>query len=246
MKLRGWSISDIGLTRKSNQDAVGYFPELHLFVVADGMGGHADGELASRLAVDTIHGFLADASNLDPALSDVDCLTRAVERANRRIHEEGLRNAAQPPARPLGTTVVVLKLALEVRRAFWVHVGDSRLYRMRNRRLALLTADHTVYGQQYLDKDIIPTDLPHTNQLVQALGINAQVDVSTGSDAIRNGDLFLLCSDGVSGQLEPAAIEHQLTATEKLEDAGHALIRLSLEAGGRDNATAVLVRVSDD
>jgi serine/threonine protein phosphatase PrpC len=246
MKLNAWSISEIGLTRKSNQDSVGHFPELSLFVVADGMGGHADGEVASRMAVEVIHGFFNGANTMPAASSDEDSLKRAVELANGRIHERGLHSAGQPQGRSLGTTVVVLKLGLDARRAAWVHVGDSRLYRVRNGTLALLTADHTLFGQEYWNKRTIPTDLPHTNRLVQALGINEQVDVSGASDTLLSGDLFLLCSDGVSGQLEPAAIEEHLIATDNLQEAGEALIRLSLQAGGRDNASAVLVRVSED
>lgn len=246
MKLSSWSISDIGLTRKSNQDFVGRFPDLNLFLVADGMGGHADGEVASRMAVDVIHAFVKDAVTGPPCHSDVDCLRRAVELANQRIHEEGTRKVQQPPVRSLGTTVVALKLAPETRQASWVHVGDSRLYRVRNGRLALLTADHTLYGQEYLNTGPIPTDLPHTNKLVQALGISELVEVTTGVDTMSAGDLFLLCSDGVSGQLGAEAIERELTATDDLRAVGQALIRLSLEAGGRDNASAVLVRVLED
>ena len=245
MKLNASSISDIGLKRKSNQDYVGSFAELNLFVVADGMGGHADGDLASRMAVQIIHGFFNDDRTLLSDLSDVDRLKRAVELANQRIHEEGTRRAEQSRGRSLGTTVIVLKVALETGRASWAHVGDSRLYRVRNGQLALLTADDTLFGQEYLHKAVIPTDLPHTNQLVQALGVNERVDVSVASDTVTSGDLFLLCSDGVSGQLGAMAIEKELAAGDDLERTGQALIRLSLEAGGRDNASAVLVRVSD-
>jgi PPM family protein phosphatase len=246
MKLTAWSISDIGLKRKSNQDCIGQFADLRLFIVADGMGGHADGEVASRMAVDVIHSFFNGTGTMSAAASDEDCLKRAVELANGRIHERGLHSAGQAQGRSLGTTVVVLKLALDVRRAAWVHVGDSRLYRVRDGTLALLTADHTLFGQEYWNTRTIPTDLPHSNRLVQALGINENVDVATASDALLAGDLFLLCSDGVSGQLDATAIEQHLTATDDLQQSGEALIRLSLEAGGKDNASAVLVRVIED
>jgi serine/threonine protein phosphatase PrpC len=243
MKFTAWSISDIGLTRKSNQDAVGQFPDLRLFIVADGMGGHADGEVASRMAIDVIREFFSGAQDSPAHPSDLERLRRAVELANQRIHEEGLRSGQ---GRSLGTTVVALKLGLDAQCATWVHVGDSRLYRMRKGTLALLTADHTLYGQEYWYQQTIPTSLQHTNRLVQALGINDHVDVSAAGDTLLTGDLFLLCSDGVSGQLNAAAIEAQLTSTNNLQQAGEALIRLSLEAGGKDNASAVLVRIDDD
>ncbi|MFQ5666484.1 MAG: PP2C family protein-serine/threonine phosphatase [Candidatus Binatia bacterium] len=244
MKINAWSISEIGHTRKSNQDYVGQFPELNLFIVADGMGGHADGDVASRMAVEVIHAFVSSAAGIPGGASDPDCLSRAVESANRRIHEEGERTTTQQSStRPLGTTVVALKVDLDACRAFWVHVGDSRLYRLRDRELTLLTADHTLFGQEYWGKDSIPINLPHTNRLVQALGINEHVEASAGCDAIVAGDLYLLCSDGVSGQLDAAVMQRELTATDSLQEAGEALIRRSLDAGGRDNASAVLVRV---
>ncbi len=245
MKINAWSMSEIGLTRKSNQDSVGHFPALNLFVVADGMGGHADGEIASRMAVEAIRSFFQDAGSVPTCPSDVDCLKRAVELANQRIYEEGQR-AEQARGRPLGTTVVVAKFDLEACQASWVHVGDSRLYRVRQGQLALLTADHTVFGQAYLDKAVIPTDLPHTNRLVQALGTQEHVEVTTATDVLMKGDLFLLCSDGISGQVNPMVIERELTGSATLEEAGQRLIQLSLEAGGKDNASALLVRILGD
>lgn len=245
MKVQTWSISEIGLTRKSNQDSVGHFPDLSLFMVADGMGGHADGEVASRMAVDVIHRFFEDVTApRNP--TDVESLKRAVELANQRIHEQGHSGAGQPHGRSLGTTIVVLKLGLDAQQATWVHVGDSRLYRVRDGKLALLTADHTLFGQEYWDKRTVPTDLPHTNRLVQALGLNEQVDVAAGADTLRVGDVFLLCSDGVSGQLDAEALQQHLTTSASLQAAGEALIQLSLQAGGRDNASAILVRIVGD
>jgi PPM family protein phosphatase len=246
MTVETWCGSDIGLTRKSNQDSVGSFPELNLFVVADGMGGHANGEVASRMAVEAIHGFFNDASVRPVCPSDVECMKLAVEIANQRIYEEGQRSTEEPPGRTLGTTVVVLKLDQVGSRASWVHVGDSRLYRVRGGRLELLTADHTLFGQEYWGKDAIPTNLPHTNRLVQALGTSEDVEVTTASDVVRSGDLFLLCSDGISGQLDPSVIERELTGAKHLESSGQTLIRLARDAGGRDNASAVLVRVRDE
>ena len=243
MKLRACTISETGPVRRSNEDFVGGFPELDLFVVADGMGGHADGDVASRMAVETIHEFFAQRG--DGARPDGERLKLAVELAHQRIYEEGLRRGGTSPGRSLGTTVVVLKIAPDERQASWVHVGDSRLYRLRDGRLSLLTADDTLFGHEYRKGGPIPADLPHTNRLIQALGVSEQVEVAVASGAVVPGDLFLLCTDGISGQIDPAVLETELGAGDDLQSIAEALVRLSLEAGGKDNASAVLVRAVD-
>jgi protein phosphatase len=271
MKLEFWSDSNIGLIRKSNQDAVGCFPDIALFVVADGMGGRAEGEIASRMAVDVIHETLAGdhgssgqgaGSDPDPARGRfwrslfgargassekrerANGLRAAVELANVRIFEAGQQSQAANH-QSMGTTVVALAFALEDRCVHWAYVGDSRLYRVRNQDLVLLTADHTMIGEAFWDRETIPSDLPHTNRLVRALGIGPTVEVSTGSEAIEVNDLFLLCSDGVSGMMKPEVLREQLIANQDLERAGAALIQQALEGGGKDNASALLVRAVD-
>ena len=114
---------------------------------------------------------------------------------------------------------------------------------MRAGELTLLTADHTMFGEAFWDHDRVPSDLPHTNRLVRAVGIEPTVDVARGEDELRAGDLFLLCSDGVSGMVAPADLRELLLGGRSLPDTGAALIRLALAAGGRDNASAILVRV---
>jgi protein phosphatase len=100
-------------------------------------------------------------------------------------------------------------------------------------------------GEAFWDRETIPSDLPHTNRLVRALGIGPTVEVSTGSEAIEVNDLFLLCSDGVSGMMKPEVLREQLIANQDLERAGAALIQQALEGGGKDNASALLVRAVD-
>lgn len=267
MNLEAWSISDIGLVRRSNQDALGCFPELGLFIVADGMGGHADGHIASRIAVDVIHEHLAACSaerrrwdRLVARIATImgalwtrqkqepteqtkpipDVLREGVERANLRILEAAKDRGTD---RVMGTTVVALKLAPAEQRAHWAHAGDSRLYRLRDGELSLLTADHTLFGEPYAGKAEVPTDLPHSNRLLQALGVRAELQVALRSDATRGGDLFLLCSDGLSGLVGADAIREQLTTSAGLRQIGETLIGLAREAGGKDNASVVLVRV---
>jgi protein phosphatase len=253
MKLEAWSASNIGLVRQSNQDAVGCFPELQLAIVADGMGGRTAGEVASRLAVEVIHDMLRAARQprrwwhsvfarrTATARNDGDQLRAAIELANRRIFEAGRQQSTEGAS--MGTTVVVLLFALDGGTACWAHVGDSRLYRLREQELALLTADHTRYGEAYWNEHRIPVDLPHTNVLVRALGIDENVTVSTGNDTVRVGDVFLLCSDGVSGFVSAEVIRNTLRVPDGLAAAGDMLIHRALEAGGRDNASLVLVRI---
>jgi len=266
MKLEAWAGSDIGLVRKSNQDSVGCFPDLRLFVVADGMGGRSEGEVASRLAVETLreslvpddrHGGrtwswrkllgIVDGGG-ETAVEHCAGLQAAIELANQRIFAAGQRQSTPDSSQrgSMGTTVVALVCDIGSGRACWAHVGDSRLYRVRAGRVELLTADHTMFGEVYWDAETVPTDLPHTNRLVRALGIAAEVEVATGSDVIRAGDLFLLCSDGVSGMVSPENLQTQLLSVAALDEAGRALIARALDGGGKDNASALLVRVLGD
>jgi PPM family protein phosphatase len=261
MQLESWAGSEIGLIRKSNQDAVGVYPDLGLFILADGMGGHAAGEVASRMAVDAIHDALWH-SGLDnhnspsvrvrmtrlfgrsPASADTQAALRAaLEHANRTIVQAGADLAGGASERSMGSTAVVLVIAAHDARAAFAHVGDSRLYRWRLGALALLTADDTLPGDRFRGQPIVPTDLPHTNVLLQALGTQPDVDVTVGTAALQPGDLFLLCSDGVSGMVGAGFIQDSLRDGPTLEAAGQALIRGALDAGGRDNASLILVRV---
>jgi protein phosphatase len=276
MKLEAWSDSNIGLIRKSKQDAVGCFPEIPLFLVADGMGGRSEGEVAAHMAVDVIREqFERDAvpSNAQPPPNNGGFWSRllarlfgtapqddakpppdgaderrrrlreAIELANARIFEAGQARVKAGEG-SMGTTVVVLDCVLAERRVYWAYVGDSRLYRVRNGELALLTADHTLFGEAFWNQPQVPPDLPHTNRLVRALGILPEVEVADGSAELQENDLFLLCSDGVSAMVKPDALRAGLVDSGSIESAGKLLISKALEAGGRDNATLLLVKVS--
>jgi protein phosphatase len=261
MRLEAWAESNLGLVRKSNQDAVGCFPEQCVFVVADGMGGRTEGEVASHLAVETLRETLGRDGGrgersrfwhtllgIQGEMPDVPDLRASIELANERIYAAGQRQTSADSAErgTMGTTVVALICNLQASQAHWAHVGDSRLYRVRNGVVELLTADHTLFGEAYRDAPVVPTDLRHTNRLVRALGIGPSVEVTSSSGDLRAGDLFLLCSDGVSGMVAPADLQARLLAAGTLEAIGKALIAGALDGGGRDNASALLVRVRGD
>ncbi|MBI3783808.1 MAG: serine/threonine-protein phosphatase [Deltaproteobacteria bacterium] len=239
MTLYTWYQSDIGLVRPSNQDALGCFPEERLFIVADGMGGHADGHVASRLAVDTIHEEIAAGGN------DLDDDGGRVRKAIVAAHEK-IRAAAagRVGTAAMGTTVVVLRLSKTGDNADWGHVGDSRLYRMRRGTLELLTVDHTAFGESYRDAGVVPLDLPHTHQLLEALGAGDEPAVSIGSAQVMDGDLFLLCSDGLSSTVEPFNLVQELAVGRELATVGASLFELAHAAGAPDNISSVLIRVA--
>ncbi len=259
MQLETWAHSEIGLVRKSNQDALGVYPDLGLFILADGMGGHAAGEVASRMAVKSIYDALslgnvhasfrrAAPSPLSagaPAPAGTEAALRAaLEHANRVIVAAGVDATEGPSERSMGSTAVVLVIAPQAARACWAHVGDSRLYRLRAGEFVLFTADHTLPGERYRGEAAIPTDLPHTNVLLQALGTQPDLDVEVGAAEVVAGDTFLLCSDGVSAMVDAGFIQKTLRNAPTLEAAGETLIKGALDAGGRDNASLILVRAS--
>lgn len=232
------SETNTGHVRASNQDSVGCFPEMGLFLVADGMGGHVHGEKASRMAIEEIpRRCRSREGRLDTA-----ALTAAIEETNTTIHDAGASGSVG--RKSMGTTIVALSLDPDVGEACWAHVGDSRLYRCREGALELLTADHTRYGFPYRDEPRTPLELPHTNQLMAALGISPAVRVSVGTSEVIAGDTFLLCSDGVSGMLPPEAIRTFLANHEGSGPTAARLIASSLQAGGRDNATAIVIDIA--
>jgi protein phosphatase len=240
----------VGHVRTSNQDAVGCHPDIGLFLIADGMGGHANGERAARMAAEEIPAIfreLAESSNTplvpeQASLNDrgLRALNAAIVAANHSIFQAGALGGRHLS---MGTTVVTLSIDVGSKQARWAHVGDSRLYRLRDGVLELLTADHTQFGRTYADSRQPPVDLPHTNQLQAAVGIGPQVMVSSGQDAAQSGDCFLLCSDGISGMLPAATLHELLCGGNDAAAKADALLVQALDRGGRDNASVIVVRV---
>jgi protein phosphatase len=238
--------TDRGRRRSSNEDAFVVRPDLGFFVVADGMGGHAAGEVASRMAVDTLtEEFLAaNPAALSPAGVEA-ALTTATAAANRAIFERGQR---EPDKAGMGTTLTAL--ALLPQHGAWriAHVGDSRAYLLRDGELTQLTTDHTWVQQQVDLGRLRPAEArghPFANIVTRALGIDAGVDVDVERGDARPGDLFLLCSDGLSGMVTDRAIARTLTADLAPDILVQKLVAAANRAGGDDNITAVVVRLVD-
>lgn len=236
------SVSDIGQIRTSNQDFFGNKEEVDLFLVADGMGGHAGGERASRLAVDTVLNQFTFEDGKKPNIKSIkEILSQSIKAATRAIYEEASQNQE---LQQMGTTIVAL--VLHGRNAILGHVGDSRIYRLRNSHLEQLTVDHS-FVQEQIDAGIISEkdskDHRMKNVITRALGVDSDVEVDINTTSIQEGDVFLLCTDGLHGMASDSEIVELMLTEPDLEKCCQALIDLANKNGGKDNVTATLVRV---
>jgi len=233
------ALSDVGRRRGDNQDAYALLAELGVALVADGMGGHARGDLASALAISAAVRELLDSApgpGHPPAPASMR-LTAAVASANRTI----LSSASQMPGTEgMGTTL--LAVLFEAGRLHVAHVGDSRLYRLRDTTLERLTTDQTV-GELLAERRGQGGSSPFANVLTQALGCETDVAPEQYELGCRSGDLYLLCSDGLHGMLDDEGIRLTLLNFDaNLGQAARELVRLANERGGLDNITVVLAR----
>lgn len=250
MELTVGSRTDTG-PRKMNQDRLGWWPELGLFVVADGMGGHNAGEVASDLAVEAIHKFIADSANgsditwpfgLEVAKSiDVNRLTTAVRLANRKVYSEGTRHAELSG---MGTTVVAALVSGD--RVAIASVGDSRIYRLRDGSLEQLTKDDTWLASVLGAKEAEDADPAHPLRHVLTSVVGTRDDVKPGEreEQLLSGDTFVLCSDGVHGRLDSASIAEVLQGASSAPDQASRLVDEALTRGTSDNATALVISIS--
>jgi protein phosphatase len=242
-------ISDLGMRRMNNQDSVAvivtddqnsWASRGHLLMVADGMGAHAAGELASKLAVDNIpHTYFKLRDLLPPA-----ALRQAIREVNTLIHSKGQSSAG---FQGMGTTCSCLVLLPEG--ALVAHIGDSRIYRLRGNRIAQLTFDHSLVWEMaaagHMAEEDVPAYIPK-NVITRSLGPHETVNLDLeGPYDASDGDIFLLCSDGLSGQIPDAeigAILHCLTPTEAVQT----LVDVANLRGGPDNISIVVARVIGD
>jgi protein phosphatase len=233
MKLTVGAASDIGQVREGNEDS--YLLADPLFAVADGMGGHRGGEVASDLALRTVEELFT---------ADEGSLTEQVERANSAVFE---RSQTDRDVSGMGTTLTAA--LVEEARVRLAHVGDSRAYLLREGRLHLLTEDHTLVHRMVQEGEITESQAethPHRSILTRALGVDPAVQVDERYVEVRPGDRLLLCTDGLTGMLHDGQIESVLETEPEAQRAVERLVREANRAGGVDNITAVLLDFAED
>lgn len=239
-------LTDPGMRRDNNEDAYLTMPEIGLAVLADGMGGHLAGEVASGIAVDVIRRNLiaafADGEKAGDALSlEAESIRAAIELANRAINET---SAARPECAGMGATVVAAVFHDD--RVCVAHVGDSRLYRLRGDRLEQITEDHSMIQELLKRGFITPEEArvsTNKNVVTRALGVDGAVQVDVAEQPVHEGDVYLLCSDGLSDVLTTEAMEEILLRHgDDLDAALTELIAQANAGGGPDNVSAILVR----
>ena len=253
MEMEFGAHSDTGCVRGNNEDSYGVAPEMSLFVLSDGMGGLAAGEVASRLAVDTVLAHCREAEVnpslplrgglLDGVSGTANRLASAVRLANEMVHRTAQQSAADGSGGAMGATIVAVR--------FWdghmslAHVGDSRAYRLRDGHFEQLTQDHSFVAEQVRRGRMTQQEADDSalhNVLIRALGVEAEVEVDVREDPVTASDTVLLCSDGLTRELSDAQIAGVLEEIEDAEEAAGRLVELAKQAGGGDNVTAIVAR----
>lgn len=231
--IRKFQATHVGKVRRNNEDSLTVI-EPETFAVADGMGGASAGEVASQMLVETVKEFLAET----PPIWDEKILSQAIISANKKISDLARRNEEY---RGMGTTATILHL--EDKRAYFAHVGDSRLYRLRGNFFKQITEDHSYVETLVRRGEITPEEArvhPMKNVLIQAVGAVDELFIDAANFPVENGDTFLLCTDGLTNMVDDATIKGILQTAPNPADA---LIDAALSAGGRDNVSVIVVGV---
>jgi protein phosphatase len=250
MKIRYAAKTDVGMKRTHNEDYFSLIEDEQLFIVADGMGGHASGEVASKMAAETVGEFYQrtkdeDATwpyKMDRSLSYIENrLVCGIKLANYRIFESASRDIRY---KGMGTTIVSCLICGD--KVYVAHVGDSRCYRVRASGLTQLTRDHSLLEDYKEAKPDMTEEeqrnFPHKNVITRALGMRDTVQVDVKGHQILDGDFYLMCSDGLSGMVEDAKILEIVANAKSLERAVAELVDTANRAGGTDNITTLLLQ----
>ncbi|MBC8187124.1 MAG: Stp1/IreP family PP2C-type Ser/Thr phosphatase [Proteobacteria bacterium] len=238
MLLRSAASTHVGMCRQANEDRYAIVPELGLYLVADGMGGHRAGHVASQLASEAA--IRAVEALQGATVSLAERLRHAVACANREIFAAA---SAKPEFEGMGTTLVGLLFAGD--RLALAHVGDSRAYLVRQGRLRRLTDDHSIVAELLRRQEISEEDArehPHRHVLTRALGVRPRIEPDLAEMTPHADDVFILCSDGLTTHLDDDEIAEQICADRDLEEVAAGLVDSANRAGGVDNTTVLLVR----
>jgi PPM family protein phosphatase len=250
LRILSATLSDVGRVREHNEDAVFADNSIGLAVLADGMGGYMAGEVASQIAIEVVREHLGDARSasvlgrVDPLTGHTNAAHRmraAVIEANQRIYVEAAKKRDQDG---MGTTLVSLLLYGET--ACVAHVGDSRCYRYRGKKLSQLTRDHSLVQEQIDAGKLTAEEAKksgYKNLVTRALGIDALTEADISEFRVNNGDTYLLCSDGLSDMVPDELIEAEMSIDIPIEKMAANLVEQANRNGGRDNISVCLVRV---
>jgi len=252
-KLAHVELTDVGRVRDHNEDDIGSQPDIGIWVLADGMGGYNAGEVASGIAVKTVIDLVTEAckredrNGIEPEtgfMRQSIVLRDAIMRANKIINQTA---QSQPQCEGMGTTLVAC--LFYDNRVSVAHVGDSRLYRMRDGRFEQITLDHSLL-QELVDRGFYSQEeaqrSTNRNYVTRALGVEPQVDVEIQEIDAQKGDYLLMCSDGLPDMVEDEDIHLTLnTFSNNIQTVGEQLIKLANDNGGRDNVSVVIIRVND-
>jgi PPM family protein phosphatase len=255
IRVTSYGETNVGRKRAHNEDNFLEFPERLLFVVADGMGGHGYGEVASKMVVETMRKFYDHAATAGEDATwpnrevrgrstAENMLNAGIRYSNYAIWERGHSDVKY---KNMGTTVVGIQF--EAGSVGIAHVGDSRVYRLREGQLSQLTEDHSLLNDYKKMAVLTPEEeenFPHKNIIVRACGLKQDVIVDVVSEAPRVGDIYMLCSDGLSGEItDPQIRDIMARHGDDVRTMGADLIQIACENGGKDNVTAICVRVDE-
>lgn len=235
-QLQSIGLTDIGLGRVNNEDAWTALSDIGFFALADGMGGHKAGEVAAREAID----FICESAK---KIKSRDCMElmiemrHAIEKANRKIHQMGKNHK---DLQGMGTTLCCLFWTEEV--IVYAHVGDSRIYRMRNKKLELLTQDHSLFARYMASPQPSSTPFPYKNVITRSIGGSGKANPEIAIAAHQIGDLYLLCTDGLTDVLSLKEIENILNQAPNFSTASCKLIDAAKIKGSCDNMTLVMIQ----
>lgn len=239
MQLHSYGLSDIGISRPNNEDVWVALPEIGFFALADGMGGHQAGEIAAKEAVESLCQSAKEIKSRD-CMELIIELRHAIEKANKWVYELGKNSLS---LNGMGTTLCCLMWTEEA--IVYAHVGDSRIYRFRDKKLDLLTQDHSLFAKWLATGKLAEeceTPYPYRNVITRAIGTGSRANPEIAVAAHNSGDLYLLCTDGLSDVLSLEDIEKILNRSPDLETATKRLIQKAKIKGSSDNITLLLIQ----
>jgi len=257
MKIISSALTDVGRKRDHNEDNFYLHKEENLFLVADGMGGHSSGEVASKMVVEAIRDFFTRTSR-DPEATwpykmykdkkyEENRLIVAIEEGNKKVYEHSKKNS-KDPKRGMGTTITAILFVEGGVYIGWV--GDSRIYRFRDNKLELISEDHSLLNEMIKKNNMTEEEIenfPHKNVILRAIGLKPRVEVDVKYFPLEDKDMFLLCSDGLSGEIDDDGMEEILIElSDDLEAANKKLIQEANKNGGRDNITTALAQYFEE